>query len=152
MGTHQNRSGEGVAEFGSRGDMEYALDKLDGAELGGRRIRIFEEGKGGGGGGGGRGRSLKVQVKVEPTASPQVSHSLQVPLKVSRQIEEVCRQGSLQVAIQVWSQEVQEPQPQPLLKMMPSVGLPGYKMLPGGLDSLFLSPTHKIALEPFFFH
>ena len=31
------RSGEGVAEFGSRGDMEYALDKLDGAELGGRR-------------------------------------------------------------------------------------------------------------------
>jgi len=55
--THQNRSGEGVAEFGSRGDMEYALDKLDGAELGGRRIRIFEEGKGGGGGGGGRGRS-----------------------------------------------------------------------------------------------
>ena len=74
--THQSRSGEGVAEFGSRGDMEYALDKLDGAELGGRRIRyfsaanpilkhsykettlrIFEEGKGGGGGGGGRGRS-----------------------------------------------------------------------------------------------
>lgn len=55
--THQNRSGEGVAEFGSRGDMEYALDKLDGSELGGRRIRIFEEGKGGGGGGGGRGRS-----------------------------------------------------------------------------------------------
>merc|ERR1719305_2126388 len=52
--THQNRSGEGVAEFGSRGDMEYALDKLDGSELGGRRIRIFEEGKGGGGG---RGRS-----------------------------------------------------------------------------------------------
>merc|ERR1711934_762248 len=55
--THQNQSGEGVAEFGSRGDMEYALDKLDGSELGGRRIRIFEEGKGGGGGGGGRGRS-----------------------------------------------------------------------------------------------
>merc|ERR1712080_62935 len=55
--THQNRSGEGVAEFGSRGDMEYALDKLDGAELGGRRIRIFEEGKGGGGGGRGRSRS-----------------------------------------------------------------------------------------------
>ena len=42
---HQNRSGEGVAEFGSRGDMEYALDKLDGAELGGRRIRLCEEGK-----------------------------------------------------------------------------------------------------------
>ena len=29
--------------------IRYALDKLDGAELGGRRIRIFEEGKGGGG-------------------------------------------------------------------------------------------------------
>ena len=35
----------------------YALDKLDGAELGGRRIRIFEEGKSGGGGGRGRSRS-----------------------------------------------------------------------------------------------
>ena len=34
-----------MAEFGSRGDMEYALDKLDGAELGGRRIRLCEEGK-----------------------------------------------------------------------------------------------------------
>ena len=32
-----SRTGEGVVEFGSRGDMEYALDKLDGAELGGRR-------------------------------------------------------------------------------------------------------------------
>ena len=31
------RTGEGVAEFASRSDMEYALDKLDGAELGGRR-------------------------------------------------------------------------------------------------------------------
>ena len=40
--THQNRSGEGVAEFGSRGDMEYALDKLDGSELGGRRIRLVQ--------------------------------------------------------------------------------------------------------------
>jgi len=34
---HDNRTGEGVAEFASRSDMEYALDKLDGAELGGRR-------------------------------------------------------------------------------------------------------------------
>ena len=25
--------------------MEYALDKLDGAELSGRRIRLYEEGK-----------------------------------------------------------------------------------------------------------
>ena len=34
--------------------MEYALDKLDGAELGGRRIKLSQEG---GGGGGGRSRS-----------------------------------------------------------------------------------------------
>ena len=26
-----------MVEFGSKGDMEYAMDKLDGAELGGRR-------------------------------------------------------------------------------------------------------------------
>jgi arginine/serine-rich splicing factor 4/5/6 len=55
--THQTRNGEGVAEFGSRGDMEYCLDKLDGAELGGRRIKVYEEGSGGRGGGGGRSRS-----------------------------------------------------------------------------------------------
>ena len=35
--THHIRSGEGIVEFGSKGDMEYALDKLDGAELSGRR-------------------------------------------------------------------------------------------------------------------
>ena len=34
---HQNRNGEDVLEFGSRGDMEYALDKFDGSELAGRR-------------------------------------------------------------------------------------------------------------------
>jgi len=45
---HDNRSGEGVAEFAKRSDMEYALDKLDGAELGGRRIKLYEEGRGGG--------------------------------------------------------------------------------------------------------
>jgi len=43
--THHIRSGEGIVEFGSRGDMEYALDKLDGAELDGRRIKLFEENK-----------------------------------------------------------------------------------------------------------
>ena len=41
--THQNRNGEGVVEFGSRGDMEYALDKLDGSELAGRRWGICHE-------------------------------------------------------------------------------------------------------------
>lgn len=50
--THQ------LEAFACTTNFRYALDKLDGAELGGRRIRIFEEGKGGGGGGGGgRGRS-----------------------------------------------------------------------------------------------
>ena len=37
------RTGEGVAEFASRSDMEYALDKLDGAELGGRRWLPHQE-------------------------------------------------------------------------------------------------------------
>jgi len=49
---HEQRTGEGVAEFASRSDMDYALDKLDGTELGGRRIKLSEEG-----GGGGRSRS-----------------------------------------------------------------------------------------------
>ena len=48
--THQ------LEAFACTTNFRYALDKLDGAELGGRRIRIFEEGKGGGGGGGGGGR------------------------------------------------------------------------------------------------
>ena len=79
---HEQRTGEGVAEFATRwavalwicfllvfvfkqsfylfsesnfvvprSDMEYALDKLDGAELGGRRIKLSVEG------GGGRSRS-----------------------------------------------------------------------------------------------
>jgi len=43
--THHIRSGEGIVEFGSRSDMEYALDKLDGTELDGRRIRLSEENK-----------------------------------------------------------------------------------------------------------
>jgi len=43
--THHIRSGEGIVEFGSRGDMEYALDKLDDTELDGRRIKLFEENK-----------------------------------------------------------------------------------------------------------
>lgn len=43
--THHIRSGEGVVEFGTRGDMEWALDKLDDSELDGRRIRLIEENK-----------------------------------------------------------------------------------------------------------
>jgi len=44
--TNQPRVGEGIVEFGSRRDMEYALDKLDGEELDGRRIKLVEEGGG----------------------------------------------------------------------------------------------------------
>merc|ERR1712110_643422 len=42
--TNQPRVGEGIVEFGSRRDMDYALEKLDGEELDGRRIRLIEEG------------------------------------------------------------------------------------------------------------
>ena len=41
--THNIRSGEGLVEFGSRSDMEWALDKLDNTELDGRKIRLIEE-------------------------------------------------------------------------------------------------------------
>merc|ERR1712098_782276 len=43
--THHMRSGEGVVEFGQRSDMEWALDKLDGTELDGRKIRLIEDSK-----------------------------------------------------------------------------------------------------------
>jgi len=43
--THHIRSGEGIVEFGSKSDMEYALDKLDGTELDGRKIKLTEENK-----------------------------------------------------------------------------------------------------------
>jgi len=42
--THHMRSGEGVVEFGSRSDMEWALDKLDGTELDGRKITFGHDG------------------------------------------------------------------------------------------------------------
>ena len=38
-------NGEGIVEFGSRSDMDWALDKLDGAELDGRKIKLTEENK-----------------------------------------------------------------------------------------------------------
>ena len=41
--THHMRSGEGVVEFGQRSDMEWAMDKLDGTELDGRKIRLIED-------------------------------------------------------------------------------------------------------------
>ena len=39
---HHERSGEGMVEFASRSDMEWALDKLDGTDLDGRKIRVRE--------------------------------------------------------------------------------------------------------------
>jgi len=49
--------GGGVVEFSSQGDMDQAIDKLDGVDFQGSRIGISEEGGGGGGGGGGGFRS-----------------------------------------------------------------------------------------------
>ncbi len=40
---HHQRPGEGIVEFGSKDDMDYALDKLDDSELDGKRIRLNEE-------------------------------------------------------------------------------------------------------------
>ena len=41
--THNIRSGEGLVEFGTKSDMEWALDKLDNTELDGRKIRLIED-------------------------------------------------------------------------------------------------------------
>ena len=39
---HHERSGEGMVEFVKKSDMEWALDRLDGTDLDGRKIRIRE--------------------------------------------------------------------------------------------------------------
>jgi len=39
---HHERQGEGMVEFFKKGDMEWALDRLDGTELDGRKIRVRE--------------------------------------------------------------------------------------------------------------
>merc|ERR1712079_171745 len=44
---HKPRRNEGCVEFASERDMKTALDKLDGAELNGRRIKLVEESKAG---------------------------------------------------------------------------------------------------------
>jgi len=61
---HKNRRNEGCVEFGSYKDLQTALDKLDGTELNGRRIKLIEEKSGrgrsrsrSGGRGGSRSRS-----------------------------------------------------------------------------------------------
>ena len=41
--THHMRSGEGVVEFGQRSDMKWAMAKLDGTKLDGRKIRLIED-------------------------------------------------------------------------------------------------------------
>lgn len=42
---HHERSGEGMVEFHSKSDMEWALDRLDGTDLDGRKIRVRELGR-----------------------------------------------------------------------------------------------------------
>ncbi|KAL1777187.1 serine/arginine-rich splicing factor 6 [Sigmodon hispidus] len=41
--THKECANEGVIEFSSYSDMNHALDKLDGTEINGRNIRLFED-------------------------------------------------------------------------------------------------------------
>jgi len=40
---HRERKNEGVVEFASYSEMKRAMDKLDGSEMGGRRIRLLED-------------------------------------------------------------------------------------------------------------
>ncbi len=42
---HKERANEGVIEFRSYSDMQRALDKLDGTDINGRKIRLVEEKK-----------------------------------------------------------------------------------------------------------
>ncbi len=39
---HRSRRNEGVVEFGSRSDMKRAMEKLDGTELNGRKIKLVD--------------------------------------------------------------------------------------------------------------
>lgn len=48
-----------LVEFADKDGMRYALDKLDGEELDGKKIRLVEEKRGGGGGGGGARRQSR---------------------------------------------------------------------------------------------
>lgn len=40
---HKERTNEGVIEFRSYSDMKRALDKLDGTDINGRKIRLVED-------------------------------------------------------------------------------------------------------------
>nr|CAB3266594.1 serine/arginine-rich splicing factor 5 [Phallusia mammillata] len=40
---HKHRRNEGVVDFATYGDMKRAIDKLDGTEINGRRIKLIEE-------------------------------------------------------------------------------------------------------------
>lgn len=41
--THKGRKNEGVIEFRQYADMKRALEKLDGTEVNGRKIRLIED-------------------------------------------------------------------------------------------------------------
>lgn len=40
---HKERTNEGVIEFRTHSDMKRALDKLDGTDINGRKIRLVED-------------------------------------------------------------------------------------------------------------
>ena len=64
---HHERAGEGMVEFYKRGDMEWALARLDGVELDGRRIQLREVA--------GHGRDRSRSRSTRSTRSRSVSRS-----------------------------------------------------------------------------
>uniref|UniRef100_A0A8D8U7V4 Serine/arginine-rich splicing factor 4 n=1 Tax=Cacopsylla melanoneura TaxID=428564 RepID=A0A8D8U7V4_9HEMI len=73
---HKRHRNEGVVEFETYSDMKKALDKLDNAELNGRRIKLLEDRpRGGSKGGRGRSRSSSSRSRSRSRSSKSRSRS-----------------------------------------------------------------------------
>lgn len=72
---HKQRTGEGVVEFTSMADMTRALEKLDGTDINGKKIRLVEERRGGGGGGGGSGGGRRSRSRSRSDSRSRSSRS-----------------------------------------------------------------------------
>ncbi|KAI5734759.1 hypothetical protein M8J77_010206 [Diaphorina citri] len=72
---HKRHRNEGVVEFESSSDMKKALDKLDNAELNGRRIRLIEDKPRGGGRGRSRSSSSRSRSKSRSRSRSSKSRS-----------------------------------------------------------------------------
>lgn len=70
---HKIRECEGLVEFADKDGMRYALDKLDGEELDGKKIRLVEEKRGGGGGARRQSRSRSPAPRKSRSRSPKRS-------------------------------------------------------------------------------